>query len=120
MKAGKRIELPRPKAHSLAGMKRNPTTALLMAALFVLAAATALLSYQYVRTVGRVQRLTYQRMMVSRQVNLFESLLKETLEYGKTNPAIDPIFQSIGLKVNRSPAPRPTAPAAPAKTTNKP
>ena len=88
-----------------------------MAALFVLAAATALLSYQYVRTVGRVQRLTYQRLLINRQVNLFESLLKDTLEYGKTNPAIDPIFQTIGLKVNRSTAPRT---AAPAKTTNKP
>ncbi len=76
--------------------------ALLMAAFFILAAGAAALSYDYVKTVGNVQILNYQIGQVDRQMKLFQSLFNDTLEYAKGNPKIDPIFLSLGFKINRS------------------
>jgi hypothetical protein len=89
-------------------MKRNLLTALLMAALFVNAAGSAFLSYQYVRSVRLLQKVQYQRGLINREMSIFQALLNDTLEYSKKNPKIEPLLQTI-LKpktTNASVAPR--------------
>ena len=93
-------------------MKHSPLLALLMALLTVSSAAAALLSFQYIHSVRSVQQLQFQRVQVNRMIGQFQDLLKDTLEYAKTNPSIDPVLQSIGVKVNRPAAANPaTKPA---------
>jgi len=79
-------------------MKSHPLVNLLLVALFVNAAASVLFSYQYVRSMRKAQQFQIQRNQISYEMSAFEALLNETWEYGKRNPKIDPVLQSIGLK----------------------
>lgn len=79
-------------------MKNDPITALLLAILFGCGAAACVLSYQYVHSVSTIQRLQYQRIAVNRDLNAFQSMLNDALEYGKRNPAFEPTLLSIGFK----------------------
>jgi len=92
-------------------MKSNPVTSLLLAVLFVNAAFTALMTFNYVRSMRALQTLQVQRAAMTRELNIFNSLVNDTLEYSKRNPAVEPVLQSIGLKPGR--------PAAPAQPTGK-
>ncbi len=92
-------------------MKSNPITSLLLAVLFVNAAFTALMTYNYVQSIRTLQTLQVQRAAMNRELNVFNSLVNDTLEYSKRNPAVEPVLQSIGLK--------PTHTAAPAQPTGK-
>lgn len=92
-------------------MKSNPVTSLLMAVLFVNAVFTALMTFNYVRSMRTLQTLQGQRAVMTRELNIFNALVNDTLEYSKRNPAVEPILQNLGLKPNR--------PATPAQPTGK-
>lgn len=55
-----------------------------------------------------LRRIQTQVATVNARLNVAQALLNETLEYSKTNPAVDPILQSLKLKPSD-----PAAPAAP-------
>lgn len=82
-------------------MKSNPVTSLLMAVLFVNAVFTALMTFNYVRSMRALQTLQTQRAVMTRELNIFNALVNDTLEYSKRNPAVEPVLQSIGLKSNQ-------------------
>jgi hypothetical protein len=86
-------------------MKSNPLTSLLMAVLFVNAVFTALMTFNYVRSISTLQILQVQRATMTRELNVFNSLVNDTLEYSKRNPAVEPVLQSIGLKSARTATP---------------
>lgn len=86
-------------------MKSNPITNLLLAVLFVNAVFTALMTFNYVRSMRTLQTLQLQRAAMTRDLNVFNSLVSDTLEYSKRNPAVEPVLQSIGLKTTRNAAP---------------
>jgi hypothetical protein len=86
-------------------MKSNPLTSLLLAVLFVNAAFTALMTYNYVQSIRTLQTLQVQRTAMNRELNVFNSLVNDTLEYSKRNPAVEPVLQSIGMKTTRAAAP---------------
>jgi len=83
-------------------MKSNPVTSLLLVVLFVNAVFTALMTFNYVQSIRTLQTLQIQRAAMSRELNVFNSLVTETLEYSKRNPAIEPVLQSIGVKTSRA------------------
>lgn len=86
-------------------MKSNPVTSLLMAVLFVNAVFTALMTFNYVRSMRAMQTLQVQRGVMTRELNIFNALVNDTLEYSKRNPAVEPVLQSLGLKPNQKTAP---------------
>jgi len=86
-------------------MKSNPVTNLLLAVLFVNAVFTALMTFNYVRTMRTLQTLQFQRAALTRELNIFNSLVNDTLEYSKRNSAVEPALQSLGLKTSRTAAP---------------
>jgi hypothetical protein len=92
-------------------MKTNQPVALLMALLFVSVACTTVFSYLYVRSVGQLQNLQVQRMGVGLQLNRFQSLINDTIEYSKRNPEILPLLQSFERKPDAVTAPAISKPA---------
>ncbi len=92
-------------------MKSDSLMSLLVAVLFANAAATALLSFHYVRSIAQRQRLT---PLLARDQQAYAALNRlgmESVEYWKTHPAIGPYLRDFVLKTN----PPPGVPA-----TNKP
>jgi hypothetical protein len=89
------------------GMKSDSLMSLLVALLFANTAATAILSFQYVNSIGQQQRLLPQVNRDQKELAFFQALWNEALEYGKKNPEIRPLLQPLGLKTNASPGATP-------------
>lgn len=92
-------------------MKGN---SLLVGLAFVLAALSVgvtFLSYQYVQLTRIQNRAQFTISQVEFRQNRLRTLVNEALEYGKVNPAITPLLQSIGAPV--------AAPATAPKTPNR-
>jgi hypothetical protein len=87
-------------------MKSNAVTNLLVGLVVLTVVATTSLALYYVRSVQNLNTLQLQTAIINRNRALANSLVAETVEYSKRNPAIDPILQSIGAK------PRAGAPAS--------
>jgi hypothetical protein len=91
-------------------MKSNPLISILMAILFINAAGSALLAYQYVRSVRKLQVLQRSNTLVKQEIALFNSLVNDTMEFSKKNPAILPVLNIIGIKAKTNAAPTPANP----------
>jgi Tfp pilus assembly protein PilX len=80
-------------------MKQRPLS-LLLVALFALAALSTLaLSVRYAWLVRRVQNLQAQAAVAQRDRNLVLTLANDAFEYGKRNPAILPVLETIGIRL---------------------
>ena len=86
-------------------MKHNPLISLLLTVLFVNAVFAALLTYDYMRSMRALQTLQLQRTVMTRELNIFNSLVNDTLEYSRRNPAVEPVLQTLGLKSGRTNTP---------------
>ena len=95
-------------------MKTNPWVTVLIAALFLNAAATAVLSFTYVRSMSALVRLQAQRVRVTQELAVFQSLVNDTVEYSKRNPAVLPALRSLGFTPAKGASiPVPKTPAQP-------
>ena len=83
--------------------------AVLATTLFVCAVLTAWLSVRYFFSVRELQRLQQQYAFINNTRSTVQALAQEAVEYGKRNPAIEPILQQFDLKPK---APGSGAPAA--------
>jgi len=92
-------------------MKRNGTTTILNWGLAVAVAATAIFGVQYFFKTREVRNLQTQMVAYQNKQVILNNLIAECLEYGKRNPAIDPILEANNLKAK----PASTAPKSPAK-----
>lgn len=95
-------------------MKNNGMTTILNWALLVGAVALLVSGFKYynkTKTVRRYQVVIGQVNALNQTEQLVRSLLGESIEYSKTNPAIKPVLDSI---LEKQPA-KPTAAPAPAK-----
>ena len=92
-------------------MKNNQFPALLMALLFVSVACSAVFSYLYVQSTRQFQSLQGQRVGVGLQLNRFQSLINDTIEYSKRNPEIMPLLRSFERKTDTSAVPAIPKPA---------
>ncbi len=93
-------------------MKTNPLVSVLIAALFINTAATAIFTYQYMRALHNLSVRQYQRARISQGVATFQSLVSDTVEYSKKNPAVLPALRVLGISPakNNPSAPTPQTP----------
>lgn len=82
----------------------------MLVVLLISALGSVALSYVYSRDARELRLLQSQAAMVNNNRNLITALAAESVEYGKRNPAINPILEAAGLK----PGPGAPAPAKPA------
>jgi hypothetical protein len=95
-------------------MSKNPLILLLMGLLAIMAALSLWYSYQFGRHLVALGGLSYQRNQITRNLNVFQGLVNDTLEYSKRNPAIDPVLQAVNLKPKSGlPASSPTTATPP-------
>ena len=66
--------------------------------LFVSVIFSAICVVTYVRGTAELRGLQGKAAAIESNRNLVRSLAAEALEYGKRNPAIDPVLQTFGLK----------------------
>ena len=92
-------------------MKSNGTTTILNWALTVAVAATAIFSVQYYFKTREVRNLQTQTVAYQNKQVILNNLAAECVEYGKRNPAIDPILEANNLKAKSASA----VPKSPAK-----
>jgi hypothetical protein len=88
-------------------MRNNALTNLLVGLVVLSVLATSGLAYLYLRSVQKLNRLQFQSAVINRNRALVNSLVNETVEYGKRNPAIEPVLQSVGLLKLGGSAPQP-------------
>jgi hypothetical protein len=93
-------------------MRRQPLIALLLAGLLINAVAAPILSYRFIQVTRELNRLKSQYNAVNGNTQLLQQLLGEAIEYGKKNPAIDPVLERIGVK-SKSTTPTPTSKSTP-------
>lgn len=89
-------------------MKNNPVGALLVAGLFLCSAVSIGLVIYYLMTVSELARVRSQSLQMSSTMTFLQDLANTSLNFSRTNAAIDPILQQYSLK------PRPAAPTGPA------
>lgn len=89
-------------------MKNNPVGALMVAGLCLCSLLSISLVIYYLTTVLELERLRMQSVQMNNTMTFLQDMANTTLNYSRTNAAIDPILQQYGLK------PKPAAPAAPA------
>lgn len=89
---------------------KNLLLLILTGLLFVSAILSAICVVTYVRGTGELRALQGKAASIENNRTLVRSLAAEAMEYGKKNPAIDPLLQSFGLKA------APAAPASPKAT----
>lgn len=85
-------------------MNKSPLTAVLMVALAISALASLYLCYECVTNSSELSVLQNQANAVNNGRAIMTAVATETLEYSKTNPAIDPILEAAKIK----PPSRPT------------
>jgi hypothetical protein len=91
-------------------MKKSPSTTVLLVILVITSLLSVLCCGLYIRSTMRLRDL--QRTYAAQQQyrNFFLALMRDSIEYSKRNPAIDPLLEAANLKPK----------ANVAATTNKP
>ena len=79
---------------------------ILVALLFLSALVSAACVIVHLKTSGELRGLQSQAVGIENNRNIARALAAEAVEYGKRNPAIDPLLQSFNLK------PAPSSPKA--------
>ena len=80
-------------------MKRDPVSTLVAAILLLSVTAAAGLCYWFLQNSRQHQILQSEVARVNRNRALLQSLGNEMLEYGKRNPSMLPVLQSVGVRV---------------------
>ena len=83
-------------------MKKSPLTPALIGVLLVFAIAALALTYLNIQTSRKARTLQAVAATINNTRLIMDSLAKETIEYSKTHPAIDPILVEVGLKQGQS------------------
>lgn len=92
-------------------MQNNRLTLALVLIFSACACCATLLSIWHVRLAGKIQVLQRQITQVDQNRSMALALGNEAIEYGKRNPDIRPILETVMV---RNPA-KPGTPAAPAR-----
>jgi hypothetical protein len=95
-------------------IKSNPLAVVLVTALFLSALASSWFSIWWFLGARELQSLEYQFQSMSQISSAMQSLANDAVDYGRRNPAIDPLLNQFDLKPK--PAPAPATPPAPKPT----
>jgi hypothetical protein len=79
-------------------MKNSPFNAIFLAAVVVSSLWSVWLCYTFISRTRELRNLQAKANVVNYQQAVLNSLLNEAVEYGKTNSAITPLLQSLGVK----------------------
>jgi hypothetical protein len=79
-------------------MKNSTLTPVLLGILLVFALGTLGLTYLNVQTIREARSLQDVANRINTLRATLDSLAREAIAYSQTNPAIDPILISVGLK----------------------
>ena len=86
-------------------MKNSPLITVLLAAVTASALASLVLCYMCISSSREFRALQSDAMQAQAKLNVVQHLIADAGEYSKSNPAIDPILESIGMKPRSTPAP---------------
>lgn len=93
--------------------KTNLLGVLLTLTLALVALWTAWLFFTYVKSAKKLQPLQTEVVIINRNQTAIQGLLTEALEYSKRDPTIEPLLQSMGIRIRtNSPQSSPKAAAA--------
>jgi len=85
-------------------MKSNSLAALLLGMLLVVALFTAWFAVSFNLSYLELRRLQSRAAAYANNRVVVQALANDVVEYGKRNPAIDPILKSAGLKATNEAA----------------
>ena len=85
-------------------MNKSPATTALLVILVISALCSVAFCGLYVRDAMRLRDLQRSSANAQAYRNSMLSLITDTIEYSKKDPAIDPILQAAGFKPNPSAA----------------
>lgn len=79
-------------------MNRDPITTILTVALLLSVLATAGICYWYLQSMRQLYTAQAHFQRVTRDRALMQQFATQAMEYGKQNPAILPILESVGIR----------------------
>lgn len=79
-------------------MKNSPLVTILLGVLTISALASVVLCWLYISNTRELRQIQAQTAMINNQRAVINALVNDTLEYGKTHPAIQPVLESVGFK----------------------
>ena len=94
-------------------IKSNPLAVVLVTALFLSALASSWFSLWWFLGARELQGIEYQFQSLNQISSAMQSLANDAVEYGRRNPAIDPVLNQFDLKPR--PAAAPATPQPPLK-----
>jgi len=86
-------------------IKSNPLAVVLVTVLFLCALASSLFSLNWYLGVKELESIEYQARSLSRISAAMQSLANEAVDYGRRNPAIDPVLLQFDLKPRQAGTP---------------
>jgi len=88
-------------------MKNSPLLTILLGALVLSALASAVMCCMFISTTRQLRTLETQNALINNNRAVVNSLLNDTIEYSKRNPAILPVLESVGWKPSGAAAAKP-------------
>jgi hypothetical protein len=79
-------------------MKNSPFNTILLAAIVLSSLWSIWLCYTLISRTRDLRTLQAEANFVNYQQAVLNNLMGEAVEYGKKNPAIDPLLESLGVK----------------------
>jgi hypothetical protein len=77
-------------------------TKVLLGVLTLSVLASVVLCWLYISNTRELRSLQAQASSINNNRAIINALANDTLEYGKTHPALDPVLISLGFKPSRS------------------
>jgi hypothetical protein len=95
-------------------MKNNLFTTVLTWLLATSVVLSIVFCLQYVFRTREMRRIQGEVSMYQQRHQFLNVLINDVVEYSKRDPGIDPVLESVGVRVNRTPgSPGTAAPAKP-------
>lgn len=88
-------------------MNKSPLTTILTGALALSALTSLVLCYLHIQYTSEVRALQAPATQAVMKQNLLTPLLNDIVEYSKKNPAILPVLDAAGVKIQPAPAAKP-------------
>lgn len=93
-------------------MKNSPLTTIVLVLLVISALGSLVLCWSYVSKARELRTLQSQWAQVNTSQALLNAMVSDVIEYSRTNPAINPILESINAKPKTAAAAATNKPAA--------
>ena len=87
-------------------MRRSPLATILLGVLTLSALASVVLCWLNISNTRELRNLQTQATVINNNKALINALVNDSVEYSKTHHEIEPVLESVGLRLNKAaPAP---------------